>query len=84
MLNFAKVRDQLADLLNRAEYRKERTIVTRRNKKVAAIVPIEDLELLEKLEDTADLEDVRKALDEIAEKGTVSWDDLKKDLKLEL
>jgi prevent-host-death family protein len=71
-------RSEFADLVNRAAYAGERVIVHRRKKPVAAIVPIEDLDLLEKLEDRMDLEDARKRLNE----PTVPWSKIRKDLGL--
>jgi prevent-host-death family protein len=44
-------RKDLADILNRAAYGKERVVLTRRGKDVAAIVPMDDLNILEAIED---------------------------------
>ena|ERR1700691_2870679 len=71
-------RSEFADIVNRAAYAGERVIVHRRNKPVAAVVPLSDLELLEQIEDRIDLEDARKRLTEPA----VSWTKIKKDLGL--
>jgi len=49
---------------------------------VAAVVPIEDLELLQALEDRVDLEQAREALRTIETEGTVPWEELKADLGL--
>ena len=78
----AKARDNFSDVINRAAYGKERVVLTRHGKKLAAVVPIEDIELLENLEDRIDLEDARAALAETKKKGTVSWEKLKSDLGL--
>ena len=51
-------------MVNRSAYGKERIILTRRGKGVAAVVPMEDLELLEDLEDQIDIREARKALKE--------------------
>ena len=75
-------RNQFAELINRAAFGKERLILTRRGKGVVALVPIEDVKLLEALEDRIDLEEARAALAESKKKGTVSWDKIKKDLGL--
>ncbi len=56
------VRDNLSDTLNRVAYQHERIVLRRHGKDVAAIVPIEDLALLEKLEDEIDVREARKAL----------------------
>ena len=50
-------RKDLADILNRASYGKERVVLTRRGKDVAAIVPIDDLNMLEAIEDHMDLKE---------------------------
>lgn len=72
-------RTNFAEIVSRAEYAGERTIVHRREKPVAAVIPIEDLRLLEEMEDKADIEDARKAL---KEKGRIPWSQIKKDLGL--
>jgi len=59
-----KARENFSDLVNRSAYGKERIVLTRRGKSVAAVVPIEDLELLEEIEDRLDVEAARKALAE--------------------
>ncbi|MGH7929313.1 MAG: type II toxin-antitoxin system Phd/YefM family antitoxin [Candidatus Binatia bacterium] len=81
-LTVSEAREEFADLVNRACYTKERVTVTRRGKGVAAIVPLEDLQLLLDLEAQVDLEDARAALKEAEVKGTVLWEDLKKELDL--
>src|SRR5256885_15831649 len=55
-------RKDLADILNRAAYGKERVVLTRRGKDVAAIVPIDDLNILEAIEDHMDLSESEKIL----------------------
>lgn len=81
-----EARDQLAELVNRAAYGKERIVLTRRGKGIAALIPLEDLVALEqmilRLEDQSDVEAAQKALDEAKTKGTVPWDKVKEDLGL--
>jgi len=77
-----EARGQLSSVISRAAFAKERIILTRHGKAVAAVVPIEDLELLEKLEDQIDIEEARAALAEAKEKGTISWEKIKADLGL--
>lgn len=57
-----EARAGFADVVNRAAYRGERTKLMRRGKAVAAVVPVEDLELLERLEDEADVKEARRRL----------------------
>jgi len=68
-ISISKVRSAFADTLNRVRYGKERVIIHRRNKDMAAIVPIEDLLLLEEIEDRIDIEDARKVLEEYERTG---------------
>lgn len=75
----SKLREGLADALNRVAYRGERILLQRRGKDVAALVSREDLILLEALEERSDLEAARKALEE---PGTVPWEKVKEDLGL--
>jgi len=77
-----EAREQLSTVISRAAFTKERVIVTRHGKAIAAVVPIEDVELLERLENRIDLEDARAALAEVKKKGTVSWEDIKAELNL--
>lgn len=60
--------------------RGQRVIVQRRGKDVAAIVPLADLEMLERLEDGADLAAIREALAEGGE--PIPWEKVKADLGL--
>ena len=50
-----------AEVLNRAAFGKERVVLTSRGKPLVAMVPIEDVEVLEQLEDQADAEQARGA-----------------------
>jgi len=77
-----EAREQLSTVISRAAFAKERVILTRHGKAIAAVVPIEDVELLEQLENRIDLEDARAALAEVKKKGTVSWEDIKAELNL--
>ena len=81
-LAVSKVRTELAEMLNRVAYGHERVVLERRGKNVAALVSIEDLELLELLEDRADLAAARKALGEAKGGKLVPWKDLKRKLGL--
>lgn len=65
----SKVRDDFAETLNRVAYGRERIVLRRRGKDLAALVPIEDLDLIEKLEDAIDVREARKVLAEMKRKG---------------
>ena len=77
-----KARQGFADTINRAAYGKERVVVRRRGKEIAAVVPIDDLRLLEELEDRIDLADARAALVETRKKGAKSLDAIQKEMGL--
>jgi prevent-host-death family protein len=66
-LTISKAKVELTDIVNRAAQAK-RTVLSGRGKGIAAVVPIEDLRLLEHLTreemDRQDLEGARKALAE--------------------
>ena len=79
-VNTVSARAQFSDIINRAAFGKERVTLTRRGKEIVAVVPIEDVKLLEALEDKIDLEEARAALAESKKKGTVSWEKVKKEL----
>jgi prevent-host-death family protein len=74
-LNVSKAREGFPEIVNRAAYGNERTIVSRRGKDLAAVIPIDDLRLLERLAqeamDRQDIADARAALKEAKEKGTI-------------
>jgi prevent-host-death family protein len=81
-VNTVDARAQFSEIINRAAFGKERVTLTRRGKEIVAVVPIEDVKLLEALEDRVDLEEARAALAEAKKKGTVSWERIKKELGL--
>ncbi len=61
-MSSAEARNQFPDLVSQARYGKRRTVITKRGKQVAAIVPIEDLERLLLLENVIDVEKIEYAL----------------------
>jgi prevent-host-death family protein len=56
-----EIRSNLADVINRVAYGGERVVLQRRSKPVVAVVSMEDLELLNSLEDQADVKAAKKA-----------------------
>ena len=79
-VNTVNARAQFSEIINRAAFGKERVTLTRRGKEIVAVVPIEDVQLLEALEDKIDLDEARAALAEAKKKGTISWEKIKKEL----
>ncbi len=72
-------RQHFADLINRVAYGKHRVVLTRRSQPLAAVVPIEDVALLEEIEDREDLKAARAALREAKRKGTIPLDEVFKE-----
>lgn len=60
----ADARKNFADIVNKVAYGKEPVILTRRGQEIAALISIDELELLQKIEDHIDIEDAKKALEE--------------------
>ena len=81
-IDVSAARDSMSDTINRVSYGKERIVIRRHGKNLAALVPIEDLKFLEELEDRMDLEEARAALTEAEKEGTIPWEEVKKDLGL--
>ncbi len=78
-LNATDARSDFSTTLNKVAFTKERVLLERHGKPLAALVPVEDLELLQELEDRIDLAAARKAL---KEPGRIPWEKVKKDLGL--
>jgi prevent-host-death family protein len=75
-----EARASFATIVNEAAFGKERFVFTRIGKSIVALVPVEDLEILEKIEDKIDLEEARRRL---AKPGkTISVAQLRKNLGL--
>lgn len=78
--NITDAKEELTELVNRVAHHKERIILTRREKEIAAIVPIEDLKFLENSQNKNDLEEAAEALKEARSHGTLTLDELKTDI----
>jgi prevent-host-death family protein len=50
-MSTAEARGRFAEVINRVAFGKDRVLLTRRNRPLAAVVPLEDVELLEELEE---------------------------------
>ena len=72
VVSASQARESFADLVNRAAYGGERIPIRRHGKTVAALVPLEDLELLEFLEDRIDIEGALQAEAEPGENISLS------------
>ncbi len=82
-LTISAARDSLADIVSRAHYSGRITYVTRRGQRLAAIVPAEIAEAIERAEDAADVAAAREALARIdAGDQPVSLAELRSELGL--
>ena len=72
-ISVSEMKDTLSEILNRAAYGRERIIIASRGRPKAAVISLEDLELLEELEDALA---AREAIDEHACGETVSLEEL--------
>jgi antitoxin Phd len=79
-LNSTQARAAFAEAVNRARFARERTVIRRHGKDVAAVVSVEDLETLEALEDRLDLEEAKRIMKNPGH--LVAWEKIKRDLKL--
>ena len=79
-----KARQDFAETVNRVAYGGERIVLHRRGRNLAALIPLQDLALLEELEDRQDAAAARKALANAKAKGEkpIPWTEAKKRLGL--
>jgi len=66
-ISTADARKHFADIVNKVAYGKEPIVLTRRGQEIAALVSMDELELLQQIEDRIDIEDAKKALAEPGE-----------------
>jgi prevent-host-death family protein len=78
----SEARQGFAELVNRAAYRGDRVRIVRHGKPVAALIPIEDLDWLERLEDGMDLQAARDTLADAENAVRVPWEQVKGELGL--
>ncbi len=77
----SEIRRIFSNVVNKVAQTGERVIIRSRDRDVAAIVSIEDLKLIERLEDEIDVEEAKKIL---ADNETpVPWDEAMKQLGLQ-
>jgi len=77
-------RARLADVVDEARVGHDPIYLTRRGRRVAAIIDADDLDrLIEAAEDLADIEAARVSRAEVEVDGAVPWDEVKADLGFE-
>lgn len=80
LVNTSEAKEEFTELVNRVIINKERIVLTRRGKEIAAIIPIEDLNRLEASQSKTDLEEAADALQEARSQGSISLEELKTDI----
>ena len=82
-LTVAAARARLAAVVDEARERHRPVFLTRRGRRVAAVIDAEDLDrLLGAAEDLADIEAAHAARAEVSAQGSIPWDRVKADLGL--
>ncbi len=77
-LTASQLREDLADTINKVAFGGERIVLQRNKKDVAALVSMDDFNLLRELEDKLDLAAMKKAMEEPG--ASIPWEDIKKEL----
>ena len=80
-LSATRARREFANLLNRVAFSGERIVLERHGKGVMALVSVEDLELLERIEDKIDLAEARRRLADRSD-NSILWKGVKAKLGL--
>jgi prevent-host-death family protein len=84
-VSVAEARRTLPEILNRAAYGHSRTVISKHDEAIAAVISMDELRLLdallERYEDESDVADARVALLE-AREDRVAWGDIKKEFGL--
>ena len=82
-MSVSAARSRLADVINDARVHHAPVFLTRRGRRVAAVIDAEDLDrLLGAAEDLADIEAACAARAEVSAQGSIPWDRVKADLGL--
>jgi prevent-host-death family protein len=84
-LSVSDARDQFASIINRAQSEHEPVYLSRRGRRIAAVIDADDLDhLIELAEDMADIRAAEQARQEMREtqQAPIPWDEVKADLGL--
>lgn len=83
-ISVESARNKLAETIDSVALAGERVVLTRKRKGVAALVSMEDLAVLQRLEDEADLKAARRAKAEMKRKGEqpIPLEEVKRRLKI--
>ncbi len=84
LIPVSKARQEMKELVNRVAYGKERVYFTSYKKKLVALVPIEDIEVLEAIENHDDMRVAKERIEKAKKEGTFTTEELKKRLGLDV
>ncbi len=76
-LTVSEFRNKIADIINTVGIRGDRVMLSRNGKDIAAMIPIEDLRMLEALENKLDVLLAKEALDEHAGDDFIPWEEIR-------
>ena len=76
-ITVSEFRNKIADIVNDVGLRGERVVLKRNKKDIVAMVPIEDLNILEALEDKIDILLAKESLAGQNDEDLVPWDEIK-------
>lgn len=79
-MTITQAREDFATLFNRVAFGHERIVIGRRGKDSVALVPVEDMEYMEQLEDQNDIEAADAALAESDER--INYKEIRQELGL--
>ena len=79
-ISTSEMRKDISNAVNRVIYGKERIMINRHGKNVAALIPLEDLAYLKQMEEEEDLQAAREAMSEEGE--SIPWEYVKEELGL--
>jgi prevent-host-death family protein len=80
-LTSSEARKDFADVVKGVR-RGQRFLIQRHGKGIAAVVSVEDLEILEMIERRQDLRDAQVALERVEREGAIPWEEAKAQLGL--
>jgi len=79
-VSISEARDSFAELVNRAAYGGERVLLSRRGRAIAAIVPIDDVAFIERMEDEHDLAEAIGVLADPESANTIPFEQVEAEL----
>ena len=76
-----EAKEDFSELINRVSHNKERVILTRRDKEVAALICMEDFVLLQSVQSQSDLHDAVESLKDLRQHGATTLEQLKEEIE---